>query len=206
VFAGGDWTQPVEKDGVVTLTVTAPPRAPIGGFAFSFRADERGQLLRIEQELIPAPPVQPTDLELTDDIRMAINGALANGTPVVAAYVDEDGQPHLSFRGSTQVYSDHELAVWNRDPQGGMARALAANPRLAFIYRDPKTRAMYQFHGHGRVDNSEEVRTTVYNNSPEIERNLDFRQRGVAVIVDLERVEGTGPGGRVVMERGLGGS
>src|SRR5437016_4347838 len=37
-----------------------------------------------------APPI--TDLNLTDDIKTAVNGALNDGTPVVVAYVDQEGQ------------------------------------------------------------------------------------------------------------------
>jgi hypothetical protein len=39
----------------------------------------------------------------------------------------------------------------------------------------------------------------VYANTPEIERNLDATRRGVAIVVDLDRVEGMGPGGRIRM-------
>jgi hypothetical protein len=139
---------------------------------------------------------------LDDEIAHAIDGALDNGTPVIAAYVDRDGQPQLSFRGTTQVYSTDQVALWIRDPEGGLVRALSANPRLTFFYRDPATRANYQIQGRGRVVLDPRVRTVVFDNSPDREQALDPERRGVAVVVDVDRVTGRGPDGAVNMQRG----
>jgi hypothetical protein len=32
---------------------------------------------------------------------------------------------------------------------------------------------------------------------------MDFRRRGIAIVVDLDKMEGRGPAGRVVMVRSL---
>ena len=60
---------------------------------------------------------------------------------------------------------------------------------------------MYHFLGRARVDSSEQARDHVYSNTAEPERNLDPRRGGVAVIVDLDRVEGRDASGAVLMER-----
>src|SRR5215217_7453575 len=109
----------------------------------------------------------PGPIKLTDEMRDAVNGALANGTPVVVAYVDERGQPRLSFRGSTQVSGDDQLAIWVRNPEGGLPRALAANPRVSLLYRNTQPRMMLVFEGRGRIDDSEATRAAVYERSPE---------------------------------------
>lgn len=144
----------------------------------------------------------PTPIQLTDEMREAINGALVGGTPVIVAYVDENGQPSLSYRGSTQVYSDNQLAIWVRNPDGGLQRALAHNPRITMLYRNPQTRMMLNLQGHGRFDSSEQARNAVYEHSPEPERNADRERKGLALIIDLDRVSGFMPGGRVQMQRG----
>jgi hypothetical protein len=144
---------------------------------------------------------QPTPIKFTDDIRESINSALANGTPVVVAYVDENGQPSLSFRGSTQVYGDDQLAIWVRNPEGGLQRALDKNPRLTLLYRNPQTRSMLNFQGRGHFDSSEEVRNKVYDSSPEPERNADRDRKGLALVIDLDRVSGFAPGSRIMMQR-----
>jgi hypothetical protein len=91
--------------------------------------------------------------------------------------------------------------MWVRERGGGLLKAIPRYPRVALFYRDPATRTTYQFAGRAHVDEDPGVRDTVYRNSPEPERNLDARRLGAAVIVDLDRVEGSGPGGRFRMER-----
>jgi predicted pyridoxine 5'-phosphate oxidase superfamily flavin-nucleotide-binding protein len=140
-------------------------------------------------------------IKLGDDIREAVNGALANGTPVVLAYVDENGQPNLSFRGSTQVYSDNQLAVWVRNPEGGLQRALKNNNRLTLLYRNPATRMTLNFQGRGHLESSDDIRKKVYESAPESEQKADAERKGYALIVDLDRVTGAGAGGRISMTR-----
>jgi len=130
-----------------------------------------------------------------------VNGALANGTPMVVAYVDADGAPHLSLRGSTQSHGETQLALWIRDPAGGLLHAIPEHPTLALFYRDASRGRTYQFTGRAHVDDDPATRAAVHADQPEVERNLDPYQRGVAVIVDLDRVEGTGPAGRFRLER-----
>ena len=137
-------------------------------------------------------------IELTDEMRTALNGALADRLPVIVAYVDGDGQPSISFRGTVQPFSDDQLAIWIRNPEGGLLRGVAANPKIALLYRNPAERLGWQFHGRARRDDDGQVRDTVYDNSPEFERNQDPDRKGVAVIVDLDRVIARG---EVIMER-----
>lgn len=146
-------------------------------------------------------PTAPTPIELSDEMREAVNGALANGSPVVVAYVDENGQPSLSFRGSVQVYGDNQLAIWVRNPEGGLQRALKSNPRVTLLFRSTQPRMMLNFQGRGHFESGEDVRNRVYESSPEPERNADRERKGLALIVDLDRVSGFGPGGRYMMAR-----
>ena len=101
----------------------------------------------------PQQFVPLTELKLTPEIRDAVNNALSNRTPIMVAYVDEEGQPSLSFRGSTQVYSDTQLAIWVRNPEGGLQKALAQNNRITLFYRDPEKRITLQFRGRARIEN-----------------------------------------------------
>jgi hypothetical protein len=91
--------------------------------------------------------------------------------------------------------------VWIRDPAGGLLKAIATNPHLAFYYRDPKTRAALTISGTARVATDSATRDTVYNNQPSLERNLDGRKLGTAVVVDVDHLEAAGPGGRTKMTR-----
>lgn len=146
--------------------------------------------------------VTPSGIELTADMVQAVNSALENGKPVIVSYVDPDGQPHLSFRGSTHAHAPDELAIWVRDPQGGLLAGVERNPRLTLLYRDPQTRTMLLFYGRARVEASEEAGRMVYDQSPEAERQRDPERKGKPLVIQLDRVEGITAGGRVLMSRG----
>ena len=78
-------------------------------------------------------------LVLTEEIKGLVNGALANGTPLLLAAVSPEGKPVVSFRGSLQTYSDDQLGVWARHSQGGTLEAIAANPNVVLVYRSATT-------------------------------------------------------------------
>ncbi len=143
----------------------------------------------------------PGPIDLNDTIKEAVNHALEQAKPIVVAYVDEQGQPRLSFRGSTQVYSKDQLAIWVRNPEGGLQKALAKNPRLTLLYRSPEPRMMFNFVGHAHFDSGEDVRKKVYETAPQSEQNADRDRKGMALIIDLDRVTGVAPGAPINMQR-----
>jgi pyridoxamine 5'-phosphate oxidase-like protein len=201
MLAQATWSDPRAEGEATVVQARLPAGMRIAGIDSTIWLDASGRITRIIQEMVPAPAPPATDLVLTDDIKDAVDGALMNGTPVVVAYVDSDGAPHLSLRGSAQAYSDTQLALWIRDPEGGLLKAIATNPELALMYRDSAKGTTYQFAGRARADTDPGVVETVYTNTPELERNMDPFRRGVAVVIDLDRLEGVGPGGVVRMER-----
>ncbi|HTG73389.1 MAG TPA: pyridoxamine 5'-phosphate oxidase family protein [Terriglobia bacterium] len=144
-----------------------------------------------------------TELKLSADMKHAVNTALESGRAVAVAYVDDTGAPRLSFRGSTQVYSDTQLAIWVRNPEGGILAATRKNPAVSLLYAnfDPKARGFMNFRGRAFVDTSDEVRRRVYEQAPEGERNLDKERKGVPLIIDLDSVEGFFGGARLQMKR-----
>ena len=135
---------------------------------------------------------------LTEEMKNAINNSLPDGAPIVGASVSADGQPVLGFRGTAQAYSDDQLAIWVRNPEGGILRNIAANPKVALMYRNPQTRLSFQVHGRARQVDDEAFRTHVYDHSPEVERNFDQERKGKAVLIDIDRVIQRG---EVIMSR-----
>ena len=129
-------------------------------------------------------------IDLTDEIREHVNGALVNGVPMIVASVSADGRPRLSFRGSTQVFSADQLGFWARNAEGSTLDSIKANPHVALMFRNPKGPVILQFSGRARVAEGPE-RDRVYDLAPEYERNADKEKRGVGVIVDLDRVAGS---------------
>jgi hypothetical protein len=138
-------------------------------------------------------------IELNDEIRQAVNGAFDARNPVVLGYVGDDGAPHLSFRGSTQVFGSDRLAVWVRDPNAGLAKSVANHPRVTLLYRSSEPRRLLTFKGRARLDPS--ANDTVYANSPKGERDRDPEKKGIALIIELDEVFGFGPSGPVRLSR-----
>lgn len=128
-------------------------------------------------------------IDLGEEIRDHINGALVSGNPVVMASVDAEGRPRLSFRGSTQVVGKDQLGVWMRNAEGSTLTSVRQNPNVALMYRHPAQRVILQFAGRARVAQGAE-RDRIYDAAPEIERNADPEKKGVGVIIELDTVQG----------------
>jgi general stress protein 26 len=137
-------------------------------------------------------------ITLTDEIVERVDAALASRRPIVVAYVDVDGRPHMSLRGSTHVHAPDQLAIWVRKAEGGIVEAIAANPAVSLLYRDSDSRTTYVFSGRAHVESDEETRRAVYDACPEPERDHDPDRRGVAVLIDLDEVRGGTVGGTQV--------
>jgi len=200
LFAAGTWSEPVVGEGEVRFTATFAPGAVLGGAELTLRFDDDARIVEIRERLTPAGPPPPVAVDLRP-FAAIVDGALDNGTTIVAAYVDADGRPQLSFRGTVQVLDDDRLALWIRDANGGMPRALAANPHLSFWYHERSTRTTFQFQGRGHVAADPQTRDTVFDHSPEREQQFDPDRTGVAIVVDVDVVTGRGPDGQVNMRR-----
>ncbi len=89
-----------------------------------------------------------------------------------------------------------------------MLRDVKLNTKGALVYRDEETKATYQLQGRARVTTDPSERQRIYKASAAVEQAHDFAQLGVAMIIDLDRVEGyaglgvSGQIDRVLMVRG----
>ncbi len=200
VAAGVRWSPPRTDADRIVVTGTLPDNAPFGGLelAFEFTGDT---IIRVEQQTLRPPPLQPQPLRLTPQIKAAVDGALDNQTPMMIAYLDGAEQIHLSFRGTVQAYSDDQLALWARDPEGGLPTNIADRPKVTLFYHDAARRTTYTFYGRARIAADPESRAVIFENSHPREQQADFRRRGFAIVVDLDRVEGRDPGGRMLLQR-----
>ena len=128
-------------------------------------------------------------LKLTPEIKELINAGLTSGNPLLLAVVDKENKPVLSFRGSTQVHSDDQLGFWLRNTGGGTVEAIRHNPNVAFMYRSATT-PFLQFKGRARIATDETERKKVFEAAPEREQKSDPDRKGLAIIIDLDSVEG----------------
>ena len=85
-------------------------------------------------------------LELNDAIKEAIGTAFESLNFVTVAYNGDDGWPHASRRGSTQVFGPQHMAIWVRKRDDGLARAVETRPEVTLFYVDVIERgAAYTF-------------------------------------------------------------
>lgn len=138
-------------------------------------------------------------IELDDEVKARLAGAIEAGNVLTAAYVDHEGKPHISFYGSTHVHGGDKLALWVRSPDSQLLKTLPSRPHIAFIYGDVSNRVYYTFEGQARV--AEDVRQRVYEEMHPIERQFDPEAKGVPVVVDLDRFTQLSKAGKVVQER-----
>jgi hypothetical protein len=198
--SGARWSEPDVDGDRIGVTALQPASAPVGGLEFTFWFTGE-KIARVEQQILPAAPSEPAALRLTDDIKKAVNGALDNQTPMLIAYGDDAGRIHLSFRGTVQAYGDEQLALWARDPQAGLPRNIADHPHVTLFYNDPTSRTSYSFQGRAHIETDAVARDRIFDNSNPREQYMDYHRRGAGIVVDLDRVEGRGPAGRVLMTR-----
>jgi hypothetical protein len=97
-----------------------------------------------------------------------------------------------------------------RNSDGVFLDSIGSNPKVALMYRDEEKKTTFQFQGRAKISTDEAARTRIYEKMAEAERNHDYARTGVALIIDLDRVEGwfgmspDGPVNRVRMLRDAG--
>ena len=148
--------------------------------------------------------VMRKDLEITEAVGARLANALVSGHPATIAYVDAENKPQISHRGSLQRLNGRQLALWARNPEGGVVKAMDGRSTVAVLFSDfsdlPR-RVLFNCVGRGRVEPDEDVRRTVYDNAPELERTADPDRRGVVIVIDVDEITGYLDGEYVQMRR-----
>ncbi len=201
VYVKGYWSAPKEDGDKVKVVGTFPGMgASPAAVNLTFSYNGNDQISQIDQEVVAQPRPEVSDT-IPDNARGTINSALANNTPMSVAYIDEDGTPNLSLRGSVQVYSDTQLSIWVRNRESGMAKAIAKNPNIALLYRDNPTRSTLVVKGKGHLESDSETVEKVWNNIQDVEQKHETRESGCALIIDVLKMQGGTPRGGVRVER-----
>jgi hypothetical protein len=148
----------------------------------------------------------PDKIDLTGPVADAFAVARRNDRPVIVGAVDGDGNPQVSFRGSTFVYSPDQLAIWVRKRDSGLASYIALNPNVTVLYYDPEQRPdpatcprRVVIKGRARVEPS--LNDDVYDRIVDLESERDPERKGIAVIIDVDSVAGFGGGGPIKQAR-----
>jgi uncharacterized protein len=137
-------------------------------------------------------------IAISDDIRKMIDNALANGCPCVLATVSADGEPDIGYKGSMMVFDKESLAYWERTRRQHL-KNVKENPKVIVLFRDPKTRVNFRFHGTATVHESGPLREQVMERTVKDEIDKDPERKGAAVIIRVDRI--TNLGGQVLQTR-----
>jgi hypothetical protein len=143
-------------------------------------------------------------LDLTGEIAEAIDGAVLRGRQPAIAYVDDEGNPAVSFRGSTHVHGPEQLAIWVRKRDSGLAAAIAARPQVHLVYFSPDGPGPRYLSLKGRAHADPSANDAVYDATVAPEQALDPEREGIAVIIDVDSVDGFAATGPFRMERSAG--
>jgi Pyridoxamine 5'-phosphate oxidase len=137
----------------------------------------------------------PDPVNMSGEIAAAIDGAVLRGHPLAVSFVRDDGSPSVSFRGGTYVRSADQLAIWVRKRDSGLATAIVERPRVSLVFLEPDGPGARYLAIEGRARVASELDQEVYDAIVEPERQQDPDRKGVAVLVDVDSVNGAGENG-----------
>jgi hypothetical protein len=135
-YAEANWAAPEDKAGAVQAVGTLPNASKIVLTVHVSGGMSGGKINLLQQQGVPGNPRAASELKIPADLKTRLDSALKERHPIMITYVDESGQPNLTFRGSTQVFSDHQLAIWVRNGNGKMIKSIQTYPKVALMYRD----------------------------------------------------------------------
>jgi hypothetical protein len=110
--------------------------------------------------------------------------------------VQPDGYAQVSPRGSTMVYDDGHLALWERG-KGSTNAALRDGAKVTVFFRKPQLReagilpkgGIARFYGTAEVHRSGPAYEEVWRRLVQPEKDRDPDRKGFAVLIRVERAE-----------------
>lgn len=136
-------------------------------------------------------------IDLTEEMKTAIDSALADKVPCLVATASADGHPSIGYKGSVLAYTPSSLAYWERTQRMG-SENLASSPHVVVLYRNPATRQAWKFFGEATIHREGATRNDVMSKVVQAELDRDAEGKGYAIVIGLERVESMM--GEVLME------
>jgi hypothetical protein len=110
--------------------------------------------------------------------------------------VQPNGYAQISPRGSTMVYDDQHLALWERG-KGSTNKLLQDGTKVTVFLRKPQLReagilpkgGVARFYGTAKVHRSGPAYDKVWQKLVQPEKDRDPEKKGYAVLIKVERAE-----------------
>ena len=114
----------------------------------------------------------------------------------LVATVLPDGFAQVTPRGSTMVFDDEHLALWERG-KGTTNQNLKDGTKVTVFFRKPQLREMgllpkggiARFYGRAKIYRSGPVYEEVWRRLVQPEKDRDPQKQGHAVLIEIERAE-----------------
>lgn len=124
-----------------------------------------------------------------------INTAFAGNVCLVATVLP-NGFAQVSPRGSTMVFDDEHLALWERG-KGSTSAALADGTKVTVFFRNSQLRqsgllpkgGIARFYGTATLHRSGPVYEEIWKRLIQGEKDRDPERKGFGVLIQIERVE-----------------
>lgn len=124
-----------------------------------------------------------------------INGAFPDNVCLVATVLPS-GFAQVTPRGSTMVFDDTHLALWERG-KGSTNANLADGSKVTVYFRKPQLRAdgvlpkggIARFYGTAKIVRSGAQYEEVWRRLVQPEKDRDPEKKGFAVLISVERAE-----------------
>lgn len=124
-----------------------------------------------------------------------INSAFPANVCLVGSVLP-DGFAQMTPRGSTMVYDDTHLALWERG-RGSTSGNLADGAQLTVFFRKPQLReegvlpkgGIARFYGRAQIHRAGPAYEEVWRRLVQPEKDRDPEKRGFAVLIAIERAE-----------------
>jgi len=124
-----------------------------------------------------------------------INSAFPDFVCLIATVLP-NGFAQVTPRGSTMVYDDEHLAIWERG-KGSTNANLADGTKMTVYFRKPSLRTdgvlpkggIARFYGTAKVHKSGAAYEEVWRRLVQPEKDRDPEKKGFAVLIKVERAE-----------------
>ena len=127
-------------------------------------------------------------------LRSHIDSALPDFVCLVGSVLP-DGYAHITPRGSTMVFDDEHIGLWERG-RGATSAHIHDGTKMMVFFRKPPLSAELQlragvarFYGIATVHKSGPVYEEVWRRLVEPEKKADPDKKGFAVLIKVERAE-----------------
>lgn len=126
-------------------------------------------------------------IKFTDEMKECIQNAYRDKKYILMATASKDGRPTIGFRGSTFVWDDEHLGLWDRSLKAGSEHTLE-NPHVVLFYMNPEAKVGWRFYGEAKVYKDGEVRQQIMERAVQAEVEKDTERKGYGVLIRVDKI------------------